>query len=80
MRPTHLNRGNDLRLLLLLLLQALEKDLAKRGNNGYLVTSHPTAADFMMGYGLIMLEEVFPTEVDLSAFPQELALSAQNSA
>lgn len=51
-------------------MQILEKDLAKQGPASYLVTSHPTAADFMMGYPLFMIEDCFKGDVDLAAFPK----------
>lgn len=46
----------------------MDKELEKKGSTGYLITSKPTAADFVMGYPLVMLQDVFKEEVDLSSY------------
>lgn len=49
--------------------QILNKELEHKGSQGFLITSYPTAADFMMGYPLVMLQDVFKDQVDLSPYP-----------
>ncbi|KAK9825293.1 hypothetical protein WJX74_006534 [Apatococcus lobatus] len=51
-------------------LQILDKELKQKGSEHYLITNKPTAADIMMGYPLIMLQDVFKDEVDLSPYPK----------
>lgn len=49
-------------------LQILNKELETKGSQGYLITSYATAADVMMGYPLVMLQDVFKDQVDLAPY------------
>ena len=51
--------------------QVLDKDLAHKGDQQYLITSHPTAADFMMGYPLVMMQDLqdIYKDVSLTSYP-----------
>ncbi|KAK9863103.1 hypothetical protein WJX84_001686 [Apatococcus fuscideae] len=49
-------------------LQVLDKDLAHKGDQQYLITSHPTAADFMMGYPLVMMQDLQDIYKDVTGF------------